>query len=396
MSTGPALVLGEFSFPIYRNHNTVGRRNLAAGAVPTVDLSPLDRDRVVSRHHAEIDYRDGLLYVREVGARNGLFVNGTRLAHGVEHLLSDSDSLSFGGLGLTFTDQGRWPDGLEAEWAQAGGGFDTDEGTTVAAGTLSGQLHESIERKQLLLHFQPKVVLATGRLEAAECLLRWNHPSGHVVYPDSFVALAENSGYIKAITTWVLGAALTQCAEWREAGLSIHVAINISARDLEDEHLSERIVEILEQTGVDPRDLIIEVTETKVMSNPQRAIENLGRLKATRVKISIDDFGIGQSSLAYLRQVPADELKIDKSFSMSLDAHNLAILRSAITVGHDLGMRVIAEGIETATTLAVLRDLGCDVGQGYFFGKPVPAETFYESRLVSKLMGRAETTLPGR
>jgi EAL domain-containing protein (putative c-di-GMP-specific phosphodiesterase class I) len=148
----------------------------------------------------------------------------------------------------------------------------------------------------------------------------------------------------------------------------------------------------LSATGVDPRDLIVEVTESGVMSNPQRAIENLGRLKATRVKISIDDFGIGQSSLAYLRQVPADELKIDKSFCMALDANNVAILRSAINVGHDLGMRVSAEGVETSTTLGVLRDLGCDVGQGWLFGKPIAPDAFFDSPLAMKLMGRAEPT----
>src|SRR5262249_53960920 len=161
--------------------------------------------------------------------------------------------------------------------------------------------------------------------------------------------------------------ALRQSAAWRNAGLDIQMSVNISTRDLDDDHLAERVAGILQNAGVDARDLIVEVTESGVMSNPQRAIENLARLKATRVKISIDDFGIGHSSLAYLRQVPADELKIDRSFCMSLDSNNLAILRSAINVGHDLGMRVTAEGVETSSTLGVLRDLGCDVGQGWFF-----------------------------
>jgi EAL domain-containing protein (putative c-di-GMP-specific phosphodiesterase class I) len=393
MATGPALVYGELSFPIYRNRCNVGRRNLAAGAVPTVDLSPLDRDRVVSRNHAEIVHRDGRLYLLEVGARNGLFVNGERLKSGAERLLSESDQVSFGGVALTFTWQGSWPDGLEAEWAQVGLFETRTEVTTTAASTVSGQLHQAIERNQLLLHYQPKVTLATGKLEAAECLLRWNHPSGQMVYPDSFISLAEHTGYIRAITTWVLENALRQLAAWRNAGLDIHIAVNISTRDLDDDHLAERIAGLLATTGVDARDLIVEVTETGVMSNPQRALENLGRLKATRVKISIDDFGIGQSSLAYLRQVPADELKIDKSFCMALDSNNLAILRSAINVGHDLGMRVIAEGVETSSTLGVLKDLGCDVGQGWLFGKPMLPDTFYDSPLALKLMGRAEPTL---
>jgi EAL domain-containing protein (putative c-di-GMP-specific phosphodiesterase class I) len=215
------------------------------------------------------------------------------------------------------------------------------------------------------------------------------------VYPDSFIPLAEGTGYIRAITSWVLETALRQCAAWQSSGLSVHVAVNISTRDLDDDRLSDRVAALLETTGVEPRDLIIEVTETGVMANPQRAIENLGRLKATRAKISIDDFGIGQSSLAYLRQVPADELKIDKSFCISSHAKNLAILRSAINVGHDLGMRVTAEGVENLATLNVLRELGCDTGQGWYFGKPIDADAFYEAPLASKLMGRAETTLPG-
>src|SRR6185436_8327970 len=214
MATGPALVHADLSFPIYRSLSNVGRRNLAAGAVPTVDLSPLDRDRVVSRNHAEICWREGRLFLVEVGARNGLFVNGVRMGPGTEWLLNEADSISFGGVALTFTHEGDWPDGLVAEWAQTGLFEARTEVTTTAAATLSGQLHQSIERNQLLLHYQPKVTLATGKLEAAECLLRWNHPSGTLVYPDSFVPLAETTGYIRAITSWVLETALRQCAEW--------------------------------------------------------------------------------------------------------------------------------------------------------------------------------------
>jgi EAL domain-containing protein (putative c-di-GMP-specific phosphodiesterase class I) len=390
MTTGPALVYAELSFPVHRLRCAIGRRNLSAGVTPTIDLTLLDRDRVVSRRHAEIVYREGDFFLVDLQARNGVFINGDRLAAASERQLHDCDSISFGGVALTFRAAVDWPEGLYAEWegepVHSGGFGDEPDSTTVASSTLSGQLHQSVELRQLYLNYQPKVVLATGRLEAAECLLRWQHPVRGRVAPDDFLPLAESTGYIKAITGWVLETALRQCAAWHQSGLQIHVAVNISARDLEDDQLGERVMALLRKTGVDPSDLVIEVTETGVMSDPQRSIRNLALLKSTHVKLSIDDFGIGQSSLAYLRQLPADELKIDKSFSMTLDAHNLAIMRSAIKMGHDLGMRVTAEGIENEAALSVLRKLGCDVGQGYLFGAPVSAEQFAASPLAQDAM----------
>ena len=383
MASGPALVYADLSFPLHRLRNTVGRRKLTDGPVPTVDLTPLDRDRVVSRGHAEIVRRDGVLVLVDLGARNGVFVNGDRLASGGERALRDSDAISFGGVALTFHQDAAWPDGLTAEGVTA---FESGADHTVAAGgTLSGQLHQAVERGELVLHYQPKVTLATGWLEAVECLVRWNHPVRGLLYPDTFVPLAEASGTIKAMTTWVLETAVRQCAVWRADGLDLHVAVNVSTRDLDDDRLAARVAALLDDAGVGASHLIIELTETGLMADPRRAIETLRALKAVGVGISIDDFGIGHSSLAYLRQLPADELKIDKSFTLPLAPENVAILRSAITIGHDLGMRVIAEGVETAEVVEVLRELGCDVGQGYFFGRPVPADRFAASPLAQAL-----------
>ncbi len=382
MTSGPALVHGDLIFPIHRLSSTVGRRGLTDAIVPAIDLTLLDRDRVVSRRHAEIEHRDGLLRIVDVDARNGVFVNGERMAPGSARLLHEHDAISFGGVALTFLLDAHWPDGLIAEWTVPGP-FEASHDVTVEAGiTVRGQLHEAVARNELVLHYQPKVNLATGRLEAAECLVRWNHPERGLVYPDGFLPLAEATGYVKTITGWVVQAALRQCAAWRRDGLHIAVAINISTRDLEDSRLLERVNALIAETGVPPSNLIIEVTETGVMANPTRAIEHLVALKSTEVRLSIDDFGIGQSSLAYLRQLPADELKIDKSFSMSLDVNSRAILRSAVDVGHALGMRVTAEGVETAEAVAVLRELGCDVGQGYFFGRPQASDAFFTSPLV--------------
>jgi EAL domain-containing protein (putative c-di-GMP-specific phosphodiesterase class I) len=370
MARGPALVFGELSFPIHRFTNIIGRRNQTD--VPTVDLAPLDRDRVVSRKHAEICYRDGTLVVVDLEARNGVFVNGRRLGPREERNLDENDSLSFGGVSLTFRAEATWPDGLVPEWGTTG--FDNVEVTMAAGDTLSGQLHEAIARHQLVLHYQPKITLATGVVEGVEALCRWNHPARGLLYPDSFLGMAEATGFIRAITSWGVDAALAQCAAWHADGLDLCMSCNISIRDLEDARFIKHVTERLAAHAVEPSKLIIEITESGLMSDPRRAIEHCEHLKAAGVRISIDDFGTGHSSLSYLQQVPADELKIDKSFVMKIDANNLAILRSAINVGHDLGMRVTAEGVEEESTVTLLKELGCDVGQGYFFSRPVAAD----------------------
>ena len=382
MASGPALVHGDLVFPIHRLVSTVGRRNLSDGIVPAVDLTLLDRDRVVSRRHAEIEWRDGNLRIIDVEARNGVFVNGERMASGSARMLNERDTVSFGGVALTYVGSAAWPDGMIAEWNESGP-FEAAHDVTVAASdTMRGQLSEAVAKDQLVLHFQPKVHLASGNLEAVECLVRWNHPERGLVYPDGFLSLAETTGYISTITGWVVETALLTCAEWRRGGLDISTAVNISTRDLEDTRLVDRVARSLEATGVDPENLIIEITETGVMADPAHAIDNLKTLKSTRVRLSIDDFGIGQSSLAYLRQLPADELKIDKSFTISLDTHSRAILRSAVDMGHALGMRVIAEGVEGVDAVDFLKEIGCDVGQGYYFGRPQTAEAFLASPLV--------------
>lgn len=395
MASGPALVYAVESgaggrpglvFPLHRITSTVGRRKLTDGPVPTVDLTPLDRDRVVSRGHAQIVRRDGVLVVCDLGARNGVFVNGERLAPGAERTLAEADAISFGGVALTFAGDAPWPDGLRAEWDVAA--FESSADHTVqAGGTLTGQLHQAVELDQLVLHYQPKVTLATGRLEAVESLVRWRHPVRGLLYPDAFLPVAEATGYVKAMTTWVLAAAVRQCAAWRAAGLDLHVAVNVSTRDLDDDRLAGRVSTLLADAALDAEHLVIELTETGLMTDPHRATANLHALKAVGVRISIDDFGIGHSSLAYLKQLPADELKIDKSFLLPFSPDNLPILRSAITIGHDLGMRVTAEGVEDQAAVDLLRDLGCDVGQGYFFGRPTPAESLAASPLATALRG---------
>ncbi|MDQ1711138.1 MAG: hypothetical protein QOE45_588 [Frankiaceae bacterium] len=242
--------------------------------------------------------------------------------------------------------------------------------------SLFGQLRRAIEDDELVLHYQPKVDLGTGRVSGVEALVRWQHPERGLLPPDTFVPLAEQTGLMKSLTSNVLEQALRQTAAWSESGLSIRMAVNVSARDLHDDTFCDRVSDALSRTGVAASMLELELTERVVMADPQRAMENLTALARLGVRLSLDDFGTGYSSLAYLRRLPVTEIKIDKSFvlRMDVDDEDATIVRSTIDLAHGLGLRVIAEGVETAETWQRLSDLGCDAAQGYFLSRPKPAE----------------------
>jgi EAL domain-containing protein (putative c-di-GMP-specific phosphodiesterase class I) len=217
----------------------------------------------------------------------------------------------------------------------------------------------------------------SGRLMAVVALVGWPHPTRGLLAPDEFIPLAEQTRLIQPLSRWILAAALRQCATWRAAGLDIPVSVNLSVYDLRDHDLPEVIDAALAKYGVPPERLRIEITEGSLMANPPRAREILGRLRARGVQISIDDFGIGYSSLAYLKNLPVDELKIDRSFvsEMAVDAGSRAIVRAIIDLADVLGLRVVAVGVEDEATLATLAALGCDLAQGYYFTPALaPAE----------------------
>ncbi len=241
--------------------------------------------------------------------------------------------------------------------------------------SLFGQLRRAIEDGELVLHYQPKVDLGTGQVAGVEALVRWEHPERGLLYPDTFVPLAEQTGLMKSLTAYVLGQALAQTAAWVEAGLHIRMAVNVSARDLHDDSFCARVGEALERAGMPASFLELELTERVVMADPERALRNLTALSRLGVRLSLDDFGTGYSSLAYLRRLPVTELKIDKSFvlRMDVDDEDATIVRSTIDLAHGLGLRVLAEGVETAETWQRLCDLGCDAAQGYFLSRPHPA-----------------------
>jgi diguanylate cyclase (GGDEF)-like protein len=250
-------------------------------------------------------------------------------------------------------------------------GFDHYDAANLA---LVTQLRHAIDADQLVLHYQPKTALTEGRVEAVEALVRWQHPSLGLLAPDRFLLLAEQTDVIDKLTVWVLRRALADLAALGEPGLS--VAVNVSARNLARPDFAARVVALLAQGPVPATRLIVEITETALLTDPARAATVLAELKDAGVRISLDDFGCGQTSLGYLSALPVHELKIDKSFvtDMTASGAHAAIVRSIVELGHNLSLRVVAEGVETADVLDALRASGCDVAQGYLLGRPMPID----------------------
>lgn len=214
----------------------------------------------------------------------------------------------------------------------------------------------------------------------AEVLLRWNHPRRGQLAPATFVPLAERTGLIRTITDWLLDRALEQCRVWLDGGAPIHLALNVSARSLLDQALPGKIQAALERWKVDPRFLKVEITESSIMADPAHALAILAMLQSMGVRLSVDDFGTGYSSLTHLRELPIDEIKIDRSFitGMTASEADTAIVRTVIDLAHNLGKQVCAEGVEDDATWRMLRDLGCDLAQGYWIARPMNAADFMD------------------
>jgi EAL domain-containing protein (putative c-di-GMP-specific phosphodiesterase class I) len=244
--------------------------------------------------------------------------------------------------------------------------------------SLMGELREAIVRGGLELHYQPKLALASGHIDSSEALVRWRHPTLGPIAPDLFVPLAEESGNIRQLTRWVLAAGIAQAARWQAQGLAMRVSLNVSARDLDDVELPRRIADLLAIHGVAPESIALEITESAIMGKPDAAIAVLRRLAEQGIDLAIDDFGIGQSSFAYLRRLPVRELKIDRTFVSRLghSREDQEIVRAIIDLGHRLGYRVTAEGVEDAPTLAWLGEAGCDHAQGYLVSRPLAVDAF--------------------
>ncbi len=246
--------------------------------------------------------------------------------------------------------------------------------------TMVGELRQGIENNELRLAFQPKIDARTNAVHGVEALVRWQHPQHGLVPPDEFIPLAERTGLIKPLSLWVLRQAVHQAATWRTDGLRLGIAINLSPSTLLDTELPDLITGVLASSPLQPEMITLEVTEGSLIKDPNRAMEILKRLADLNIRISIDDFGTGYSSLAYLRKMPATEVKIDKSFVMDMmnNENDAAIVRATIDLAHNLGLQVVAEGVESREIADRLRDLGCDLLQGYYFSKPIAAAELTE------------------
>jgi EAL domain-containing protein (putative c-di-GMP-specific phosphodiesterase class I) len=212
-------------------------------------------------------------------------------------------------------------------------------------------------------------------VRSVEALVRWQHPERGLLFPDAFIPLAQHTGMIRPLTMHVLETALTQCARWDSEGLHVSVAVNLAMRNLLDTGLPDAIVRMLDRLGLTPDRLELEITESAIMADPTRALHILRQLSDLGIRIAIDDFGTGYTSLGYLKRLPVDELKIDKSFvlNMSHDENDAAIVRSTIDLGRNLGLEVVAEGVENLEVWERLSALGCDVAQGFYLSRPKPA-----------------------
>lgn len=244
--------------------------------------------------------------------------------------------------------------------------------------TLMGELRQAISRDELVLHYQPKVDVNTGMVKELEALVRWKHQVHGLIPPDEFIPLAEQTGLINLLTLWVLNQSLMQCAKWRSEGLELGVAVNLSTHGLLDLEFPDMVSRALAAHDVSPEKLVIEITESTIMMDADRAMQVLTRLATMGVRLSVDDFGTGYSSLSYLSKLPVKEIKIDKSFVMDMEhgSTNASIVHATIDLGHNLGLEVIAEGVENDVILSRLQALGCNGAQGYYFTRPLDAERF--------------------
>jgi len=246
--------------------------------------------------------------------------------------------------------------------------------------TLVGELRQAIDAGELMVYYQPQINTRSGQLEGVEALARWNHAEQGFISPDEFIPLAERTGLIGSLTHRIMQEALNQCAAWVQQGLNIKISINISAHSLIDHSLPSKVSELLKAAQLAPEKLVLEVTESVFMLDPESSLVVLDELKSLGISLSIDDYGTGYSSLSYLRKMPVHELKIDQGFifDMLKNENDAMIVSSTVALAHSLGLSVVAEGVETKEAWIHLQELGCDTIQGYFVSAPLPAEKFIE------------------
>jgi EAL domain-containing protein (putative c-di-GMP-specific phosphodiesterase class I) len=238
-----------------------------------------------------------------------------------------------------------------------------------------GELRQAIVADQLFLLYQPKINLQDGSISGLEVLCRWQHPEFGIISPTKFIPVAERTGLIIPLTLWVLQQSLLQCRAWQDTGMEVDIAVNLSMWNLEEQQFPNQIQALLRDVGIPPERLELEITESAIMVDPQQVIQTLRYIKDLGIRFTIDDFGTGYSSLAYLKKLPVSGIKIDKSFvqNMEVDRDNAVIVRSIVDLGHNLGLKVVAEGVETYDANKMLKDFECDQAQGFYYSRPIPA-----------------------
>jgi EAL domain-containing protein (putative c-di-GMP-specific phosphodiesterase class I) len=244
--------------------------------------------------------------------------------------------------------------------------------------SLLGDLKRATEAGQLVLYVQPKIAIQSRQVHSVECLVRWHHASGRVVPPSEFIPFAEQTGYVRMITRWVMVEALNMVQHWQGMGQPLRVAVNISARDLHDTTFADFVVDAVDRRSLPHDSLCLEITESSLMEDPALAEQVVERLASAGFALSIDDYGTGYCSLTYIKRLPVQELKIDQSFVAGMTQHrgDAAIVRSSIELGHNLGLHVVAEGVETDQQLALLGQWGCESAQGFYIARPMLAADF--------------------
>jgi EAL domain-containing protein (putative c-di-GMP-specific phosphodiesterase class I) len=346
-----------------RAHDALALLETQAEAIGLVfcDLQMPGMDGVeFVRHLARIGYRGGLVLVSGEDARILQTVQKLAQAHHI-HVL------------------GALAKPISSEQLRQVLARNTSRGATAPRATrlpyASDDLKRAIAGGELMNHYQPKVELATGELIGVEALVRWQHPQGELVFPDQFIATAEEHGLIDELTRTVLASALRQTRLWHDAGLELQVAVNVSMDNLAALDFPDVVAQLANEAGVALSSLVLEVTESRLMRDVRVPLDILTRLRLKRIGLSIDDFGTGHSSLSQLRDIPFDELKLDGSFinGAAKDPSLRAIVESTLAMARQLGMKSVAEGVEHRDDWDFLRALGCDVAQGYFIARPMPA-----------------------
>jgi diguanylate cyclase (GGDEF)-like protein/PAS domain S-box-containing protein len=330
------------------------------GAVPDETTAQELARRLSEAVAKPITLAEGEVFVT---ASVGIALSGTELET-AETLLRNADAAMY-----RAKDQGRARSEL----------FRTDAHDQAVRHLRTGnELHRALERGELCMHYQPIVSLETGRISGFEALLRWQHPKRGLVGPDEFVGLAEETGLVVPIGSWALEEACRQAEYWHSHGSNVTMSVNLSPRQLAEPGLPADVARVLQATRVQPGLVWLEITETALMRDAEAAVRALGALRSLGVHLAVDDFGTGYSSMTYLKRFPVEALKVDRTFvdGIGRDPEDSAICTAVVSLAHALGLRAVAEGVETAEQLAELRTLGCELGQGYLFGRPASPETF--------------------